>query len=109
MPTVLGTDLLAEASFYTIDHFDPGLIGIPQGLLLSILCNIFMFVYDSVYTFVFGIKYFAFQFLIETRHHVIDVSSTAVPGFLNCLGRIQWLVRMHAEGHAGHSAQVYAD
>lgn len=108
LPMVFGIDLRAEA-FYTIGHFGPGHTGILRGLLLSILGNMLMFVYDSVYTFVFGIKYFAFLFLIETRHHVIDVSSTAVPDFLNSLGRIQWLVRIHGEGHPGYSAQAYAD
>lgn len=41
-----------------------------------------MFIYDIAYTFVSGIISLAFRFLIETRHHVIDVSSKAVPDFL---------------------------
>lgn len=68
-----------------------------------------MFMYDCVYIFVSGFKCFAFQFLIETRHHVIDVSSKAVPDFLFSLGRIQWLVRKYGEGHPGDSAQVHAN
>lgn len=67
-----------------------------------------MFIWNIVYTFVFGIKSSAFWFLIETRHHVIDVSSKVVPDFLFSLGSIQWLVRIHGGSHPGDSAQVYA-
>ena len=65
--------------------------------------------YDIVYTFVSSLKTFAFRFLIETRHHIINVSSKAVPDFLFSLGMFQWLVRLHGWGNPGDSVQIHAD
>lgn len=60
----------------------------------------------TAYTFVSGIKYFAFRFLIETRHRIINMSSKAVPDFLLSWGRIHWLVRLHGRGHSGDLVQI---
>lgn len=65
-----------------------------------------MFIQSVVYTFTSGIPSFAFLLLAETRHHIICVSSKAVPDFLLPLGKIQWLMKTRRGGRPRDSAQA---